>query len=158
MPSPAHLAQHKQMQSPAKAQHAEKVAQVIHKYDVGSLVYALYFGPRRDRDARWVPAVVTKRKGTRTFNVKVVPRGPTWRRHFEQLQPRHHTPEDDEPGHDVTVSTTPSLTPTDVTQPQPVVSQQPTRQPPPIPADDPPVEPRRSKRRNKGQAARRYSP
>ena len=52
MPSPAHLAQHKQMQSPAKAQHAEKIAQVIHKYDVVSLVYALYFGPRRDRDAR----------------------------------------------------------------------------------------------------------
>ena len=66
-------------------------------FHVGDPVYALYFGPRRDNDGRWVPALVTKRKGSRTFNVKVQPNGPTWRRHSEQLQPRAVSDEDDEP-------------------------------------------------------------
>ena len=39
-----------------------------------------------------------KSLGTRCFNVKVVPHGPVWRRHWEQLQPRYVTDEDNEPG------------------------------------------------------------
>lgn len=98
LPSPAHRAQGKQAKDATKSQLSEQVAKVVRSFNVGDPVYALYFGPRRDKDPRWVPAIVTKRKGTRTFNVRVFPRGPTWRRHLEQLQPRMATPEDTEPG------------------------------------------------------------
>ena len=60
----------------------------------------MYFGPRRDCDPRWVPAIVTKCKGTRTLNVCVCLCGPTWRRHIEQLQPRYVSEEDNKPGED----------------------------------------------------------
>ena len=45
-----------------------------------------------------IPAIVKKSLGTRCFNVKVVPHVPVWRRHWEQLQPRYDTDEDNEPG------------------------------------------------------------
>ena len=45
--------------------------------------------PRHEKDARWVPAVVTEVFGTRSVNVRVCPRGGTWRRHIEQLCPRY---------------------------------------------------------------------
>ena len=35
------------------------VSKVEHHYSLGEPCYALYFGPRRDRDPRWVPAIVT---------------------------------------------------------------------------------------------------
>ena len=74
------------------------VAKVTRQYKAGDPVYALYHGPRRDKHPRWVPAIVKKSLGTRCFNVKVVPHGPVWRRHWEQLQPRYVTNEDNEPG------------------------------------------------------------
>ena len=43
-------------------------------------------------------AVVTKRFGTRSVNVRVVPRGGTWRRHVEQLCPHHVDQEGTDPG------------------------------------------------------------
>jgi len=46
---------------------------------VGDPCYALYFGPRRDRVPRWVPAIVVRRFGTRSVNVRVVPRDPVWK-------------------------------------------------------------------------------
>ena len=64
-------------------------------YSVGSPCYALYCGPRHEKDPRWVPAVVTKRFSTR--NVRVVPRGGKWRRHIEQLCPRYVDQEDADP-------------------------------------------------------------
>ena len=36
--------------------------------------------------------------GSRTVTVKVLPRGPIWRRHVEQLRPRHASTEDEDPG------------------------------------------------------------
>lgn len=63
-----------------------------------SLLYALYCGPRRDKDPRWVPAVVTKVRGARSVCIRVYPRGPIWRRHVEQLRPRYISEEDMEPG------------------------------------------------------------
>ena len=66
------------------------------QYRVGSKCYALYCGPRQERDPRWVPAIVTKTRGNRTFHVRVIPHGPVWRRHIEQLRPWF--PEDNEPG------------------------------------------------------------
>ena len=67
-------------------------------YNVGSPCYALHYGPRREKDPRWVPAVVTKRFGTCSVNVRVFPRGGTWRRHVEQLRPRYVDQEDTDPG------------------------------------------------------------
>jgi len=45
-----------------------------------------------------VPAIVVKRFGTRSVNVRVVPRGPVWRRHIDQLQRRYVSQNDTEPG------------------------------------------------------------
>ena len=74
------------------------VAKVTRQYKAGDPVYALYHGPHRDKHPRWVPAIVKKSLGTRCFNVNVVPHGLVWRRHWEQLQPRYVTDEDNEPG------------------------------------------------------------
>ena len=101
LPSPAHVAQGKQAKEATKSQQSEcpvSVTKVQRHYNVGDLVYALYYGPRRDKQPRWVPAVIRKRLGSRNFNVKVVPRGPIWRRHLEQLQPRYASEEDNDPG------------------------------------------------------------
>ena len=101
LPSPAHIAQGKQSKEASKSQMTPSpgaVAKVTRQYKAGDPVYALYHGPRRDRQPRWVPAIIKKALGTRCFNVKVVPHGPVWRRHWEQLQPRYATEEDNEPG------------------------------------------------------------
>lgn len=101
LPSPAHVAQGKQVRAAAKFQSQESVQQVSKRsrtFEVGNPCYALYCGPRRNKEPRWVPAVVTKVFGTRSFNVKVFPRGPVWRRHMEQLRPRYGTDEDLDPG------------------------------------------------------------
>ena len=58
----------------------------------------LYCGPRREKEPRWVPAIIKKASGTRCFTVKIIPRGPVWRRHWEQLRPRYASDEDKEPG------------------------------------------------------------
>ena len=54
--------------------------------------------PRQTSTPRWVPATITRVHGTRTFTVKVHPRGPLWKRHLEQLQPRYGVAEDTDPG------------------------------------------------------------
>ena len=98
LPSPAHKAQGKQAREATKSQRKEIISKVVRSYKVGDPVYALYFGPKRDKEGRWVPAIIIKRKGSRSFNVRVQPKGPTWRRHLEQLQPRHASVKDDDPG------------------------------------------------------------
>ena len=67
-------------------------------YKTGTPCYAFCFGPRGEKDPRWVPAVVTKVFGARSVNVQVYPKGPTWRRHIDQLRPRYGIEEDDDPG------------------------------------------------------------
>lgn len=52
---------------------AKKVASNKPDYSVGTPCYALYFGPIRDKDPKWVLAIVTKKLGTRTVNVRVFP-------------------------------------------------------------------------------------
>ena len=44
-----------------------------------------YKGGRKDR---WKPAVVTTFLGHKLYDVRVLPDGPTWRRHEDQLRPR----------------------------------------------------------------------
>ena len=89
--------QSKQASKHSNAEDSEVVSKVEHHYSLGDPCYALYFGPRRDRDPRWVPAIVTKVHGTRSVNVRVIPRGPTWRRHLDQLRPRYGSDQDDDP-------------------------------------------------------------
>ena len=98
LPYPAHTAQGKKAREATKSQQKEIISKVARSYKVGDPVYALYHGPRRDKEGRWVSAVIIKRKGSRSFNVRVQPKGPTWRRHHEQLQPHYASAEDDDPG------------------------------------------------------------
>ena len=109
LPSPPHLAQQRQSkinqrQSNQRDSHTTSVDKVLHedqvrhKYQVGTHCYAKYCGPRRNRQARWVPATVVKVHGPRSVHVKVHPRGPIWRRHVEQLRPRYGVELDDDPG------------------------------------------------------------
>ena len=72
----------------------------IHNFKAGDPCYALYFGPKQTKDPRWVLAVVVKRTGTRTIQVRTVSQGSIWRRHIDQLRPRYPSTEDDEPGED----------------------------------------------------------
>ena len=86
LPLPPHIAQGKQSKEASKSKMTPDsggVAKVTRQYTAGDPVYALYHGPRRDKYPRWVPAIVKKSLGTRYFNVKVVPHGPVWRRHWE---------------------------------------------------------------------------
>ena len=62
------------------------------------MLYTLYHGPGRDKDPRWVPAIVIKVHGSRSVYVRVCPRGPVWHRHIEQLRPRYRVAEDLDPG------------------------------------------------------------
>ena len=98
LPSPAHIAQGRQAAEAAKAQegaHTHLAARPVQPYKVGASCYAQSFGSRHNRSSRWVPAVVTRVCGTRSCTVRVVPNGPTWRRHLEQLRPRYGTMEED---------------------------------------------------------------
>jgi len=89
LPSPAHLAKKKRKES--------RSYRKLHSYCVGTLYYALYCGPKRDRQPKWIAAVVTKVLGSRSVNVKVMPRGHIWKRHIDQLCLRHTNAEDAEP-------------------------------------------------------------
>ena len=104
LPSPAALAQKAQMDTNKSKPAAQPISKVV-SYEVGTPVWALYYGPKRNDMPRWVPAVVTKMSGPRNLSVRVVPKGPVWRRHVEQLRPRHTSPEDDEPAETILPST-----------------------------------------------------
>lgn len=98
LPSPVHLSQGLQSKFATKEQCDEaRISKVIYSYHKGDTCYALHYGPKSDRSPRWVPAIVIRHRGTRCYDVRVVPRGPTWRRHLEQLKPRYSSSEDNEP-------------------------------------------------------------
>ena len=104
LPSPAHEAQERQAREATKSQAKESQSMVhnVHRhYQVGTPCYALYCGPRRTSEPKWVPATVIKVHGSRSVNVKVHPRGPIWRRHLEQLRPQYGVDEDNDPGMDL---------------------------------------------------------
>ena len=103
LPSPAQVAQSKQMKGTNKLSRSttgttKSVSKYNNPYKVGMPCYAQYFGRNHNKPFRWVPAVVIKVSGTRSVNVKVHPQGPVWRRHIEQLRPRYGADEDDDPG------------------------------------------------------------
>ena len=111
LPSPAHIAQERQATDATKSQQKEQstVQHVRTRYSVGTPCYALYCGPRHTNSPRWVPATVTKVHGTRSFTVKVHPRGPLWKRHWEQLRPRYGISEDADPGFNYGDRPTPTI-------------------------------------------------
>ena len=99
LPSPAHIALVKQAKEATKSQmtkDGDQVEKVATIFKIGTLCYALYFGPRRDKDPKWVPAIGTKVFSFRSVQVRVFPKGVTWRRH--QLRPWYTSQEDTEPG------------------------------------------------------------
>ena len=100
LPSPAHLTQEHQAREATKSQQREQTAvqHVRTAYDVGTPYYVLYCAPRQTSTPRWVPVTITRVHGTRTFTVKVHPRGPLWKRHLEQLRPRYGVVEEADPG------------------------------------------------------------
>ena len=61
-----------------KQRKSQTVSNVVKQYTVGTPCYALYCGPRRDKDPRWVPATVTKVHDSRSVNVRVHPREAIW--------------------------------------------------------------------------------
>ena len=89
-PSAPHIAQSKLKSSD------NKVSKTGHQFKIGDPCYALYFGPRRNQDPRWVPALIIKKQGSRMFHVRVIPKGPIWRRHINQLQPRYVSDSDND--------------------------------------------------------------
>ena len=94
-----HIAQGRQSQiTRAETTSSSSVAKVLHSYKAGTPVYAAYYGPRNDKDPRWVPAIVKKPLGARTILVHICPRGPVWKRHIEQLRPRYGADQDADPG------------------------------------------------------------
>ena len=97
IPSPAHQTQQRLIKQTVKA--TQRLAnRSCQQYKIGMSFYALYCGPKRDKDPRWVPAIVIKVYGPRCVAFRVYPKGPIWRRHVDQLRPRYGSVEDNEPG------------------------------------------------------------
>ena len=113
IPSPAHIAQGKlKVNNPSETKRS-------HMFKVGDHCHTLHFGPRRNQEPRWVPAVVVAKKGARMFNVRVTPRGPIWRRHLDQLRPRYFSAEDLDSGEDSFSKNVPSFSSEDCRTPDP---------------------------------------
>ena len=98
IPSPAHTAQAQQWKVNRRVNKGKALIDKVFKYQIGTPCYALYCGPSRDRELRWVPAIVKAIHGPRSVYVKVIPKGPVWRRHLDQLRPRYGADQDDDPG------------------------------------------------------------
>ena len=114
LPSPALELQQRQCRKP---QPTAKQRTGTAKYPVGTPVWTLYHGPRRDKDARWVPATVVRVLGERCVNVKVFPNGPVWRRHTEQLHPRQSS--EDDTDIDIPTNTASGVSSDNVPKPEP---------------------------------------
>ena len=80
--------------------HNHLVSKLVHVYTVGAPCYALYCGPKRNKQPWWVPAVVSKVDGMWMVTVAVIPKGPTWQRHIDHLHPRYGVNEDADSGED----------------------------------------------------------
>ena len=74
------------------------ISKVLHEYKVGRPVYVSHYGRKIDKTPRWVPVIVFKRLGTRHLQVKILPQGPVWKRHIEQVQLRYSADQDADPG------------------------------------------------------------
>ena len=117
-PSPARAAQGKRSKDATKSQLRESSHQLSRlTYMAGACCYALYRDPKRDRQPRWVPAVMTKVFGSRTVSVRDVPWGLIRRQHIDQLCPWYRTNEDADPGEMPSSLAMPNEIPTNVDTP-----------------------------------------
>ena len=100
VPSHLHIAQGMQCHNAYKSgkKSPATISKVLHEYKVGRPVYVSHYGRKIDKTPRWVPAIVSKRLGTRHLLVKVLPQGPVWKRHIEQVRPRYGADQDTDPG------------------------------------------------------------
>ena len=80
--------------SPGQEDSAPSVNKLTYSFQVGAPCYALYYGPRRDKDPRWI---VTKVFGSCSVNMS---KG----HHIEQLQLGYGAQEDVDPDETSTVS------------------------------------------------------
>ena len=81
-------------------EHNNSVSKVRQTYTVAAPCYALYWGPKRNKQSRWVPAVVSKVSAHEVLMLlsPVFPRGPNWRCHIDQLCPCYAVEEDADSG------------------------------------------------------------
>ena len=56
------------------------------EFKIGTPCYARKYSQSTEEE-KWVPGVIVKVYGSRSFNVKITSNGKVWRRHFEQLRP-----------------------------------------------------------------------
>ena len=96
--SELHTAQAQQWKVNSRINKGKALIDKVFKYQIGTPSYALYCGPSRDREPRLVPAIVKAIHGPRSVYVKVIPKGPVWRRHLDQLRPKYGADQDDDPG------------------------------------------------------------
>ena len=113
VPSPAHM-----MQAKGKSSFISNTKRVS-PLKVGDHCYALLFGNRRNKEPRWVPATIVKKKGVCMFHVRIFPNGPVWRRHLDQLRPRYFSSEDHDPEEDSSNTRVPSFSSEDCRTPDP---------------------------------------
>ena len=88
LPSPAHAAQKKQVTENRRSIKAD-VGNSNNPYKEGMPYHALVCGPKQSVTPHWVPAIVVRVIGARNATVKVTSCGQIWRRHVDQLRPRH---------------------------------------------------------------------
>ena len=88
LPSPAHIAQKKQVNQNHRT-IKEGSEDSNNPYKEGMLCYALVCGPKNNGKPHWVPATIARVIGARSVTVRVVTGGQIWRRHVDQLRPRH---------------------------------------------------------------------
>ena len=96
-PSPMHQEQKKQDEKKHWISENTWKKKRCYQYSAWQPCYALYCGPRREKQPRWVPAINTKLYGTRWVNVQIHPKRPTRCQHVQQLQPRYSSDKDKEP-------------------------------------------------------------
>ena len=58
------------------------------KFEIGTPCYAKKYSQNAEEE-KWVPEVIEKVFGSRSFIVKIISNGKVWRRHLEQLRPRY---------------------------------------------------------------------
>ena len=131
----------------------EPVSRLVHQYEVGAPCYTLYCGPECNRQPRWVPGAVMKVFGIQTVSVWVYPRGQTWRKHINHLQPRYGVDQDTDPGKAPTEIR--DIEDAGVRPVQEPVRKRNSRLPTPTDSSYSPQNPRRSERLQRKQTATR---
>ena len=88
LPSPAHAVQVKQPKEVTKSQQKERVAKRVIITIIEILSSHGTLNPVVT-ESKWIPAIVIKCRGPKTFYVPDYPHGPIWRRHVNLLKLRH---------------------------------------------------------------------